>query len=74
MAGITEETGKERTHVALRTDTVSFLDSIASTGSLRSVEELEQIRARVRSGAYRGDFVARCLLKTHLLDQLLSRV
>ena len=72
MVGTTEERGKERAHVAVRTDTVTFLDSIASTGNLRSGEELEQITARVRSGAYRGDVVARCLLKTHLLDQLLQ--
>jgi hypothetical protein len=73
MAGITEERGKERAHVAVRIDTVTFLDALASKGNLRSGEELEQIRARARSGAYRGDLVARCLLKTHLLDQLLQR-
>ena len=72
MAGITEERGKERAHVAVPIDTVNFLDALASTGNLRSGEELEQIRARMRSGAYRGDLVARCLLKTHLLDQMLQ--
>jgi hypothetical protein len=73
MAGSTEERGKESAHVAVPTDTVTFLDSIAATRNVRSVEELEQIRVRSRSGAYRGDLVARCLLKTHLLDQFLQR-
>jgi hypothetical protein len=37
MVGTTKERGKERAHVAVRTDTVTFLDSIASTGNLRGL-------------------------------------